>query len=467
MTQQYTQTKSSLQDFFSVLKKRKLAMLIIFLSIISGTVAITLTQTPIYEITSTVMIKYGREYIYRPMDRLEKGEVQPMLTFDNTRIINTELEIYRSKELIEKTISSIGIDRLYPKLASPKDSNDTMLSYAINSFKNNFSVFHIKESSVIGISFQHKDPELAVEAVNLLTDFFKEKHIQLFKNPQAPFLEKQVTQYTKLLENAGNNLKTFKQENQIFSLEAQRKLLLEQYINVNTLLIKGTGDASKLSERVTSLKTGLESMPEEVVLFDESVQNSNIDDARSKLLELQLFESELLEKYKEDNRLVIAVRKDIKKVNTFISKQHLSQEKSTRTGKNYTYLELQKELILAEVDFKAQQAKNDSTRQQLGQLSKQLQDFAAKEKELKKLELEVEAAEENYTNFSSKLEETRILDEMDRQKMVNVSVIEKPMVPIKPIKPRKKLNLLIGIILGITSSFTYALVADYYFSQKP
>ncbi len=464
MSQQPTQ--SSLHDFFSVLKKRKLGMFLIFLLIISGTIAVTLAQTPIFEVSSTVMIKYGREYIYRPLDQLEQGEVQPMLTFDNDRIINTELEIYRSKELIDKTITTIGIDRLYPKLSSLKDSNEIILAYAINRFKNNFSVFHIKSSSVIGISFQHKDPELAVEAINLLTDFFKEKHIQLFKNPQSPFLEKQVIQYTKQLEHAGNNLKTFKQENQIFSLEDQQKLLLEQYININTLLIKGTGNASELKEKITSLTTGLEDMPEEVVLFDESVQNSNIDDARSKLLELQLFENELLEKYKEDNRLVIAARKDIKKVNAFISEQHLSQETSTRSGKNYTYLELQKELIMAEVDFKAQQAKNASTKQQLAQLGKQLQDFAEKEKELKKLELEVEAAEENYTNFVSKLEETRILDEMDRQKMVNVAVIEKPMVPIKPIKPRKKLNLLIGIILGVTSSFTYALVADYFVSRK-
>ncbi len=441
-------------------------MFFIFFCIISGTIFITLTQAPIYEITSTVMIKYGREYVYRPMDQLDQGEVQPMLTFDNARIINTELEIYRSKELIEKTITSIGVDRLYPKLASLKDSKETILAYAINSFKNNFSVFHIKSSSVIGISFQHQDPVLAVESINLLTDFFKEKHIQLFKNPQAPFLKKQVIQYTQHLENTGNNLKTFKQENQIFSLESQQKLLLEQYININTLLIKGTGDASKLEEKIRSLKTGLKSMPEEVVLYDESVQNSNIDDARSKLLDLQLFENELLQKYNKNNRLILAAREDIKRVNTFINEQHLSQGKSTRTGKNYTHLELQKELILAEVDFKAQQAKNNSTRQQLAQLNKQLQDFAEKEKTLKKLELEVEAAEENYTNFVSKLEASRILDEMDRLKMINVAVIEKPMVPIKPIKPRKKLNLLIGIILGITSSFTYALVADYFFSRK-
>jgi uncharacterized protein involved in exopolysaccharide biosynthesis len=400
------------------------------------------------------------------MDQLEQGEVQPILTFDNALIINTELEIYRSKELIEKTINTIGVDRLYPKLASLKDNDETILSYAVNSFKSNFSVFHIKSSSVIGISYQHKDPELAVEAINLLTDFFKEKHIQLFKNPQTPFLEKQVVQYTKKLENAGNNLKTFKQENQIFSLEDQRQILLQQYVNIDTLLIRGLGDASKLNEKIISLKTSLNNIPEDIILFDELEQNSNIDAARAKLLDLQLFKNELLSKYKEDNRLVIAALKDIENVNTFINEQHLSQGKSQRTGKNFTYLELQKDLILAEADFKAQQAKNESTKQLLAKLNEQLHNFAEKEKELKKLQLEVEAAEEHYTNFVSKLEETRILDEMDRQKMVNVAVIEKPMVPIKPIKPRKKLNLLIGIILAVTCCLTYALIADHFFSRK-
>ncbi len=441
-------------------------MLFIFVCIVTGTIIITLTQTPVYEITSTVMIKYGREYVYRPLDQLEKGEVQPMLTFDNERVINTELEIYRSKELVEKTVRSIGVDRLYPNLDTSGKSSETMFSHAVRRFKKNFSVFHIKNSSVIGVSFQHNDPELAVEAVNLLTDFFKEKHIELFKNPQAQFLEKQVLQYTNQLESIENNLKTFKQENQIFSLENQRKLLLEQYVNINTLLIRGVGDASELEEKIRALKTGLSSMPEEVNLFDESGQNNNIDDARNKLLELQLVENELLTKYQEDNRLVSAVRNDIEQVEIFINEQPVSWGKSTRKGKNYTYLELQKELILTEANFKAQQAKNNAIKQQLDQLIKQLQNFAAKEKELKKLQLQAEAAEENYTNSVSKLEETRVLDEMDRQKMVNVAVIEKPMVPIKPIKPRKKLNLLIGIILGVTCSFTYALVGNYLFNRK-
>lgn len=449
-----------------MLKRHKLGVFLLFVIILAATVTITLVQTPIYEITSTVMIKYGREYIYRPMDKLGKGEVQPVLAFNNDQIINTELEIFRSKELIERTIRSIGLDELYPELNSPKIDHALRLPFAVDTFNDNFSVFHIKSSSVIGISFKHENPELAVRAVTSLTEAFKEKHIQLFKNPQTPFLAEQVSQYSRKLEETENRLKSFKQENTIFALEDQRKLLLQQYINVNTLLIKGQGEASKLKEKVTTLQSGIAEIPEEIVLYDDSIQKNNIESDRTKLLDFILHEKGILEKYKADNRLAIEARKNIERIEEFIEKERLSQGSSRRSGKNHIYLELQKELFLTKADYSAQQAKNVSTKQQLDQLNIELQNFVAKEKQFKKLEREAETAEDNYTNFVSKLEETRILDEMDRQKMANVAVIEKPRIPVKPIKPRKKLNLLIGLILAVTSGLTYALVADYIFIEK-
>ena len=153
-------------------------------------------------------------------------------------------------------------------------------------------------------------------------------------------------------------------------------------------------------------------------------------------------------------------------VEKFIADQEASSQKNVRSGKNPVFQQLKKELIVARADHTAQEAKNKAIQRQLGQLEDQLQRMTEQEAELSGLQTQVDAAEDTYKNFVSKLEDSRIQDAMDRQKMVNVVVIENPMVPVKPIKPNKKINILVGVILGAACSLFYALISEYVLVRK-
>jgi capsular polysaccharide biosynthesis protein len=50
---------------------------------------------------------------------------------------------------------------------------------------------------------------------------------------------------------------------------------------------------------------------------------------------------------------------------------------------------------------------------------------------------------------------------MNLQRMSNVSVIQAATIPAKPIKPKKALNILLGIILGAMSGLGYAFFSEY------
>ncbi len=64
-------------------------------------------------------------------------------------------------------------------------------------------------------------------------------------------------------------------------------------------------------------------------------------------------------------------------------------------------------------------------------------------KELKDLNREVSTNEMNYKTYQEKKEEARISDEMNRQKLANISVIQAAVVPSRPVKPKKALNILL------------------------
>ena len=112
----------------------------------------------------------------------------------------------------------------------------TPLQAAILAFEKNLTVEGVKKSNVIEVAFQHKDPQVAARAVNLLVDDYKEKHLQVFSDPQSSFLEQQLAEYEAKLKESESRMEAFKQKNRVFSLEEQRSLLLKQRMELDTSL---------------------------------------------------------------------------------------------------------------------------------------------------------------------------------------------------------------------------------------
>ena len=83
------------------------------------------------------------------------------------------------------------------------------------------------------------------------------------------------------------------------------------------------------------------------------------------------------------------------------------------------------------------------------------------ELKLKALERQVELNEENYQLYIKNMEEARISDAMDNQKIANISVIEPAQPPIKPINLNKLLNILLSIILGGFAALGVAFSSEY------
>src|SRR4029077_4069796 len=80
------------------------------------------------------------------------------------------------------------------------------------------------------------------------------------------------------------------------------------------------------------------------------------------------------------------------------------------------------------------------------------------------LQRQKKEAEENYQLYAKKREEARIADELDRQKITNVSIAEAPAVPQIPSSPNRPLNLLLGVfvaaLLSLGTVFSAEMLGD-------
>ena len=110
----------SLRDLLLIVFKHKYKILMAFLAIVITVTIITFWLSPVYEATSSLLIKFGREYVYR--SEVGDGNV-PSTYFERhlLEVLNTEMEILKSRDLAEKIITALGVENLYPDLVAPPE----------------------------------------------------------------------------------------------------------------------------------------------------------------------------------------------------------------------------------------------------------------------------------------------------------------------------------------------------------
>lgn len=445
----------ALRDFLRIVFKHKGKILTIFLATVGTVTLVSFALPPIYEAKATVLVKMGREYV----TQAGVGDVRSIMALNQEDIVNSEIQILNNRALIERVVSTLGVDVVYPKIAANPPRGMTSLGAATLKFEKDLSVEAVRKSSVIAVAFEHSEPSIAAQAVNLLLEFFKEKHLEVFANPQSSFLERQLAEYEQLLKESENALEAYQQKHQVYSLSEQRTLLLGQRMELDTTLKKTRNSIEELQKKVASFRDQLQEISTKRTRYTQTERDRIIVEAQNKLLTLQLKEQQLLAKFKQENALVQDVRQEIRVVKGFLDAQEDDIQRKVRTG-NPVYQGVEKELLLAETELRSQLAKAAVLLQQTTQLDREIQAVSLLEKDLQGLNRDLATKEKNYRTYLERLEEARISDDMNRQKIANISVIQPATVPLKPVKPKKLLNIALGVLVGALGGLAVAFIAE-------
>ncbi len=95
------------------------------------------------------------------------------------------------------------------------------------------------------------------------------------------------------------------------------------------------------------------------------------------------------------------------------------------------------------------------------EIEAQLKSNNEAEVRLVQLEREKELLEKNYRKYSDTLEQTRIDQALEAEKISNVRIAQAPNVPLEPIRPRSGVILGLGFFLGIFGGLGLAFFIEY------
>ena len=446
-----------LREFLTILFKHKSRIAAMGLLFVLIGLVLCFLLPPVYEARSTVLIKLGREYLNNP----DMGNTRAMLSLQQEEVLNSEIQILNNRDLIEKVVTLLKVETLYPNLAKKTTSRISPREASILQVEKDLTVSGLKKSNVIEVSFRHGDPRVAAKVVNLLVELFREKHLKVFSDPQSSFLEKQLQIFQEKLGESEQNMESFKQRNQVYSLDEQRTLLLKQRTELDSTLNTTDHRIDELKEKLRSLKSQKNTSGEKgKTMYTNTEKDRILVDAKAKLLSLQLTEQDLLKRYREDSRRVEDVRNEIQTVKKFLKEQEEYISGTMEKG-GRIYQEVELEIIKTDADLKSQVAKAAGLRPQLAQMDREIRTLDLNERKFQKLKREMTSNEKYFRTYEDRVEEARISEDMNRSKMANISVIQFAAVPVQPVRPKKMLTMLLSLFFGTFSGLGLAFISEH------
>jgi uncharacterized protein involved in exopolysaccharide biosynthesis len=108
--------QGTLRDVLYIIFKHKKKMLILFFCIVLTVTIGSLFISPTYEASSKILVKFGRENVYVPTTPAGGGGSQVLLDPSREERINSAVEMFQGRNILEQVISDVGAANIYPDL---------------------------------------------------------------------------------------------------------------------------------------------------------------------------------------------------------------------------------------------------------------------------------------------------------------------------------------------------------------
>lgn len=445
----------SFRDGAGVLFRHKLLILFTFLTVSVGTAVVSFLMPNQYESRMKILVKNTRaELPITPEPTMAGGVGTETEVSENQ--INSEIALLNSKDLLSQVVTECELYKSTPSLlqrlglSEGPQSHEAQVELATEQLAKSLVIEPTKKASIIELRYTSSSPSVSVKVLRKVQDLYLEKHLKLHRPPGTyDFFKSQADQYEEQLRGAERQLAAFQQSMNVVSLSQQKDQTVQKLTESRSKLLETEAFLKEVTERISKTEQQLRTIQPRIVTQSRSLPNQySAERLNTMLVELQNRRTQLLTKFRPDDRLVKEVDQQISTTQAALQRASRQTAVEQATDLNPLKQTLETELARARVDLAGAQARHQSLAGQVGQYEEQLSRLEGITAEYDDLSRRVKQAEDSYRLYNTKQEEARIADELDENKITNVTVAEAPVEPQLPSAPNRPLNLLLGLVLG-------------------
>ncbi|MBI3668490.1 MAG: hypothetical protein HY237_01720 [Acidobacteria bacterium] len=464
----------TLRDILAPLFRHRRLVVLSFLGIFLGTILSAIVLPKQYEVEMKILVK--RERVDPVVTTERNAYLRPRAEVTEEEL-NSEVELLKSRDLLEKVVLTCGLHQsntrsfwaaVFPTARATETSQepvaDRRVPRAVRTLEKKLEVEPIRKTSLIRVTYESSDPQLAARVLTTLANLYLEKHVAVHRPPGAfDFFQGETQRYQKELTAAEARLADFDREQGVVAAQLEKEITLQK-LNEFDATLQATGAAIVETEKhiqqlEVQLATASPRMTTQIRTSDNPLL---LQQLKSTLLSLELKRTELLEKFEPGYRPVQEVEKQIAQAREAIAKAESTPVREETTDRDPSYEWLRSELTRSRTELAALQARAIVTARVVRTYRERVGLIDQKGTVQQTLMWAAKEAEENYLLYLRKQEEARISDALDHQRIVNVAVAEAATVPSLPSRPRWLWTLLLGGVLAVLVSTGLAFASDYF-----
>ncbi|RYD78977.1 MAG: hypothetical protein EOP84_13615, partial [Verrucomicrobiaceae bacterium] len=375
----------------------------------------------------------------------------------NDAIINSEVEILTSLDLVIKTLDAVrpGASRQNPK-------RTIVTSDVVRGVAKGIKVEVEKGMNVITVSYKDSDPIYATRFLRELLKNYREKHLEIHRFPQGlDVITQRRDEVRRQLDKTESELKRLKNEVQSLSLA-------DSTVTLSAAISKAQEELNAAEAERRGQEARLDSLESTVPALALITANPNRQPPSDKeaerhrfivqlLTELRGRERSLLAVYPPESRMVKIPQKQISELDEqrralerrFPDLALMEPADGTTQAKTNVYSERAR---LAEM-----KATEEALRGQLQHLQERRENFSELAPLIARLELDKQVLEVNYKNIETNLGKVHDDRAVDWSKISNIASLQEPSpaaIDIDPLQKKLKIGLMLsGLALGIGIAF--------------
>lgn len=451
----------SLLDYWSILVERRWVVAISVAWCLALGLLFNLLSIPKYRASTTLQIErqgpeilkfqdilsydpYGYYDFYQTQYQIIESRTVLRLAAERLDLANDPRFANRKRSPLNRLLRWAGSLAGGGESASGADA-DAPISRAAGFIASGLSVDPVAESHLVTISFMDREPELARDVANAVADAYQRfslESVYSTTDQASEFLAKEVARLQAEIGELERRLQEYGSSKSILALSDGVQDISEQALaDLNARLTESRGRMAVVKARYTEVR---EALPD---AFPEVQSSSLINNLKQQYAALERQHSQMAKRFKPGWPELEQLEEELS-----LARRRLDIETNAIASQVRLAAKSEYEQALAEVVNLEQQVEQQKSEVQ--RVNRDAIQYAG-------LKAEIDSRRKVLTSLVTRQSETETSGQLRETHTSNIRVVDPAAVPARPALPRKKLNLIVFLALGLSLGVGLAFVLHY------
>jgi succinoglycan biosynthesis transport protein ExoP len=428
-------TYSDLRAYWLVILKRQWTILTVVLALTTLVAIYSFKVEPIYQAT-------GRVEVDAETPQFVSDDHDDRFIPTDPAFLQTQVDVLSSDNLAWQTVQLLRLDlnpRFNPAAApptpSPGEPRVAAQARLIRIFEDNLHVELVRGSRIVRVSFDNPDPNLAAKVVNALVKNYIEYNFMtkyVATRQASGWMEQQLDELKAKVEKSQQALVDYERQNAIVNVSDKENIVEQRLATLSQDLTAAENDLAQEESLVDLVKAN----PDRVALL---AQNELLVRLEEKEADAKTEYTDSLARYGPAFPKVVRLRDQLDAIQSMIAQER--NRTVERIRRDYEASLAKKNILAAEV---AQE------KVEVGKLNQLLIQHNI-------LKHEFETNQQLYDSLLKRLKDATVAAGF---RATNIHIVDDALVPATPVRPKKLLNIAIGLIVGLILGITLAFVQE-------